>query len=287
MCAAGTSCGSPSPIPIPDTPPVENAHSDCASWSPPCTRLSHGESHIETRSPTVCGTPMKYPATNPDASSSRPAAGTRALPRAIPYRIRNRHANTSAGPISLCKKKKASASTTETSTGSVYSTGGMSNRRVSAASPGRVSRAWRSTSQRCAKYPARNSTSSTRISSTGWNPNRLTLASLVPGPEPNSTSSTESPKLASSGTKLSLPKSRSKWIRLAAASTRHPPTTPCAKSTNNRLSRTGSRRLIMRIRPAPVSSRMAGRNVWSPRKPRMLHHRCVSRYAAKNSPIQR
>ena len=42
VCAAGTSCGSPSPIPIPDTPPVANAHSDCASWSPPCTRLSHG-----------------------------------------------------------------------------------------------------------------------------------------------------------------------------------------------------------------------------------------------------
>jgi hypothetical protein len=47
------------------------------------------------------------------------------------------------------------------------------------------------------------------MSSTGWKPNRFTLASLVPGPEPNSTSIAESPKLASSGTKLSLPKSRS------------------------------------------------------------------------------
>ncbi len=48
-----------------------------------------------------------------------------------------------------------------------------------------------------------------RISSTGWNPNRFTLASLVPGPYPNTISSAESPKLASSGTKLSLPNMRS------------------------------------------------------------------------------
>ena len=80
---------------------------------------------------------------------------------------------------------------------------------VSAASAGRFSRACRSTSQLRAKYPARKNTSSTRMISTGWKPNRFTFASLTPGPVPNSTSSTESPKLTSSGTKLSLPVSRS------------------------------------------------------------------------------
>ena len=45
--------------------------------------------------------------------------------------------------------------------------------------------------------------------STGWNPSRFTLASLVPGPDPNSTSAAESAKLANSGTKLNFPNSRS------------------------------------------------------------------------------
>ena len=111
--------------------------------------------------------------------------------------------------MSLCRKKNTRQSATDTSTGRVYSTGGISKREVSAASVGRVSRAWRSTSQQRAKYPARKKTSSTRMISTGWKPNRFTLASLVPGPEPKSTSSTESAKLASSGTKLNLPVSRS------------------------------------------------------------------------------
>ena len=37
--------------------------------------LFHGESHMETRSPTVCGTPRTYPAKNPAATSARPMAG--------------------------------------------------------------------------------------------------------------------------------------------------------------------------------------------------------------------
>ena len=111
--------------------------------------------------------------------------------------------------MSFCRKKNARHSATETSAGSVYSTGGISMREVNAASVGRFSLAWRSTSQHRAKYPARKNTSSTRMISTGWKPSRFTLASLVPGPDPNSTSSTESAKLPSSGTKLNLPVSRS------------------------------------------------------------------------------
>ena len=84
---------------------------------------------METRSPTVCGTPSRYPVPKPARQQRRPATGTNALPRAMPYRVRNRQANTSAGPMSFCRKKNTSESTTETSTGSVYSTGGMSIRR--------------------------------------------------------------------------------------------------------------------------------------------------------------
>src|ERR1022692_343902 len=36
----------------------------------------------------------------------------------------------------------------------------------------------------------------------------------------------------------------------------HPAATPCAKSTKSRLSRTGSRRLTIKLRPRPVSSKM-------------------------------
>jgi len=45
--------------------------------------------------------------------------------------------------------------------------------------------------------------------STGWKPSRLTLASLTPGPEPKRISMAESAKLASSGTNVSFPSSRS------------------------------------------------------------------------------
>src|ERR1017187_2778768 len=62
-----------------------------------------------------------------------------------------------------------------------------------------------------------------RMSSTGWKPRRLTLASLVPGPYPNRISSAESAKLASSGTKLSLPNRRSKSRALATTSSAAPP----------------------------------------------------------------
>ena len=65
---------------------------------------------------------------SPPTSSARPATGTNALPRAMPYSTRNRQANTSAGPMSFCRKKKTSESATHTSTGSVYSSGGMSKR---------------------------------------------------------------------------------------------------------------------------------------------------------------
>ena len=56
---AGIISGSPQPGPDPYGPPVENAQSACASWSPPCTSLSHGDSHISMRWTTVCGCPAR------------------------------------------------------------------------------------------------------------------------------------------------------------------------------------------------------------------------------------
>ena len=75
----------------------------------------------------------------------------------------------------------------------------MRIRRYQASPSGRSSSSRRS-GQRLAKYPARNSTSSTRISSIGWVPARFTRASLPAGPRPSTTRASESASAPSSGT---------------------------------------------------------------------------------------
>ena len=74
------------------------------------------------------------------AASGRPA-GTSALPRAIPYSVRNRQANTSAGPMSFCRKKKTSESATRPAPAACTPPAEYRRRAVSAASDRRGSRA--------------------------------------------------------------------------------------------------------------------------------------------------
>ena len=103
---AGITPGSPHPGPLPVGPPVAKAQSACASWSPPWTSLSQGESHMSMRCTTVCGVPARYPTATAATIRTTAATASDGRPRATVNIARNTKSVTSAGPKVLQHEKE-------------------------------------------------------------------------------------------------------------------------------------------------------------------------------------